>query len=138
VSDDPALDALLRAKTIAVVGLDTRKTRPAYDVAAYLQSQGYRIIPVPVQKPAKEVLGERAYSSLQDIPEHIDLVNVFVRSDQTGPIVDDAITIGAEAVWLQIGITNHAAIAKALEAGLVATQNRCTKVAHQHANRPEA
>lgn len=136
MSSDPALDALLRATTIAVVGLDTRTTRPAHEVASYLQSQGYRIIPVPVQKSEKEVLGERAYSSLQDIPEHVDLVNVFVRSDQTGPFVDDAITIGAGAVWLQLGITNHSAIAKALEAGLVATQNRCTKVEHQRANGP--
>ena len=81
MSDDPALDALLGAKTIAVVGLDSRTFRPAYEVAAYLQSQGYRIIPVPVQQPADEVLGERAYASLQDIPEHVDLVDVFVRPE---------------------------------------------------------
>ncbi|MXY37217.1 MAG: CoA-binding protein [Dehalococcoidia bacterium] len=133
MSNDPALDALLGAKTIAVVGLDTRTFRPAYEVAAYLQSQGYRIIPVPVQQPADEVLGEQAYASLRDIPEHVDLVDVFVRPDRTGPFVDDAIAIGAGAVWLQLGIRNEAAIERALAAGLVATQDRCTKVEHQRA-----
>lgn len=133
MSSDPALDALLGAKTIAVVGLDTRTFRPAYEVAAYLQSQGYRIIPVPVQQLADEVLGERAYASLRDIPEHVDLVDVFVRPDHTGPFVDDAIAIGAGAVWLQLGIRNEAAIERALGAGLVATQDRCTKVEHQRA-----
>ncbi len=133
MSGDAALDALLEAKTIAVVGLDARTHRAAYEVAAYLQSQGYRIIPVPVQRPAEEVLGERAYASLRDIPEHVDLVDVFVRAEHTGPFVDDAIAIGAGAVWLQLGITNDAALEQARAAGLVATQNRCTKVEHQRA-----
>lgn len=116
-----------------MVGLDTRTHRPAYEVAAYLQSQGYRIIPVPVQRPAGEVLGERAYPSLRDIPEHVDLVDVFVRPDRTGPFVDDAIAIGAGAVWLQLGIRNEAALERASVAGLVATQDRCTKIEHQRA-----
>ena len=133
MSGDAALDALLEAKTIAVVGLDARTHRAAYEVAAYLQSQGYRIIPVPVQRPAEEVLGERAYASLRDIPEHVDVVDVFVRAERTGPFVDDAIAIGAGAVWLQLGITNDAALEQARAAGLVATQNRCTKVEHQRA-----
>ena len=133
MSGDAALDALLEAKTIAVVGLDARTHRAAHEVAAYLQSQGYRIIPVPVQRPAEEVLGERAYASLRDIPEHVDLVDVFVRAEHTGPFVDDAIAIGAGAVWLQLGITNDAALEQARAAGLVATQNRCTKVEHQRA-----
>lgn len=130
---DAALDALLAAKTIAVVGLDMRTHRPAYEVAAYLQGQGYRIIPVPVQQPAAEVLGERAYASLRDIPGRVDLVDVFVRPDRTGPFVDDAIAIGAGAVWLQLGITNDAAVERARAAGLAATQDRCTKVEHQRA-----
>ena len=133
MSGDAALDALLEAKTIAVVGLDARTHRAAHEVAAYLQSQGYRIIPVPVQRPAEEVLGERAYASLRDIPEHVDVVDVFVRAEHTGPFVDDAIAIGAGAVWLQLGITNDAALEQARAAGLVATQNRCTKVEHQRA-----
>lgn len=134
MSNDTALDALLGAKTIAVVGLDTRTHRPAYEVAAYLQSQGYRIVPVPVQQPAYEVLGERAYASLRDIPGQVDLVDIFVRPDHTGPFVDDAIAIGAGAVWLQLGITNDEAVARAKEAGLVATQDRCTKIEHQRAS----
>ena len=133
MSSDAALDDLLGAKTIAVVGLDTRTHRAAYEVAKYLQSQGYRIIPVPVQQPAGEVLGERAYTSLHDIPEHVDVVDVFVRSEHTGPVVDDAIAVGAGAVWLQLGIVNDAAVERAQAAGLVATQNRCTKVEHQRA-----
>jgi len=136
MSNDAALDALLGAKTIAVVGLDTRSHRAAYEVSAYLQSQGYRIIPVPVQQPADEVLGERAYASLRDIPEHVDLVDVFVRPEHTGPFVDDAIAIGAGAVWLQLGIRNDEAVARARAAGLVATHDRCTKVEHQRASAP--
>ncbi len=131
--DDAALDALLGARTIAVVGLDTRTHRAAHEVSAYLQSQGYRIIPVPVQEPAEEVLGERAYASLRDIPEPVDLVDVFVRPEHTGPFVDDAIAIGAGAVWLQLGIRNDEAVERARAAGLVATQDRCTKVEHQRA-----
>ena len=127
---DEAVAALLAAKTIAVVGLDTRNSRPAYEVAEYLQSGGYRIVPVPVQRRAEEVLGERAYPSLREIPEHIDLVDVFVRSGHTDAIVDDAIAIGAGAVWLQIGVRNDAAIERALAAGLAATQDRCTKIEH--------
>ena len=133
MSDDAALDALLGAKTIAVVGLDTRTHRAAHEVSAYLQSQGYRIIPVPVQQPAEEVLGERAYASLRDIPEPVDLVDVFIRPEHTGPYVDDAIAIGAGAVWLQLGIRNDEAVERARAAGLVATQDRCTKVEHQRA-----
>src|SRR5437868_4084607 len=78
-----ALTALLNAKTIAVVGLDERRERTAYRIAEYLQRAGYRVIPVWFQQPATEVLGERAYASLQEIPEHVDLVDVFVRSEQT-------------------------------------------------------
>ena len=128
---DQAIDVLMKAKTIAVVGLDTRKERTAYRIAEYLQGAGYRIIPVPVQQPADEVLGEKAYKSLRDIPEHVDLVDVFVRSEHTGPIIDDAIAIKADAVWLQQGITNPEGIAKAEAAGLAATQDKCAMVEHR-------
>lgn len=128
---DDALQALLRAKTIAVVGLDNRQFRPAYRIARYLQQAGYRIIPVPFQEPASEVLGEKAYPSLRDIPVPVDLVDVFVRSEQTGPVIDDAIAIGAGAIWLQAGITNHAGLERARKAGLIATQDRCTMVEHR-------
>ncbi|MGE5594945.1 MAG: CoA-binding protein [Hyphomicrobiales bacterium] len=129
---DDALRALRDAKTIAVVGLDSRTYRPAYSIAAYLQDAGYRIIPVHRgQFPADEVLGERAYASLRDIPEHVDLVDVFVRAENTDPVIDDAIAIGADAVWLQLGIRNQAGIERARAAGLVATHNRCTMVEHR-------
>lgn len=133
VAEDAALEALLRARVIAVVGLDARAHRPAYEVAAYLQAQGYRIVPVPVQRPADEVLGERAWPSLRAIPHAVDLVDVFVRSEHTDAIVDDAIAIGAGAVWLQLGIVNDAALARARAAGLAAAQDRCAKVEHQRA-----
>ncbi|MGI8925692.1 MAG: CoA-binding protein [Tepidiformaceae bacterium] len=128
---DEAVQALLAAKTIAVVGLDAREYRTAHRIANYLQRAGYRIIPVPLQEPASEVLGERAYASLRDIPEHIDLVDVFVRSEQTGPVIDDAIAAGVGAIWLQQGIRNDEGLARARAAGITATQDRCTMVEHR-------
>jgi len=126
---DHALRALKDAKTIAVAGLDSRTNRTAYRIAQYLKMQGYRVIPVHLGAfPADEVLGERAYERIQDIPEGVDLVDVFVRSENTGPVIDDAIAAGAGAVWLQSGITNPAGIERARAAGLAATQDRCTMV----------
>ena len=129
---DAALETLRDAMTIAVVGLDSRPERPAYRIASYLQRAGYRIIPVHRDiHPAAEVLGEKAYASLRDIPEAVDLVDVFVRSDQTGPVIDDAIAIKAKGVWLQAAITNDEGIARAQAAGLSAAQDRCTMVEHR-------
>ena len=130
-ANDPALVALRDAKTIAVVGLDTRRHRTAYRIAVYLQAHGYRIIPVPAQEPADEVLGERTYKRLQDIPEHVDLVDVFVRSELTDAVIDDAIAAGAGAIWLQQGIVNAPGLARARAAGLAATEDRCTMVEHR-------
>ena len=128
---DDAVKALLEAKTIAVVGLDDRESRTAYQIASYLQATGYRIIPVPLQQWADEVLGEKSYRRVQDIPEHVDLVDVFVRSEHTDPVIDDAIAAKAGAVWLQQGITNEAGLARAHAAGLVTTEDRCTMVEHR-------
>jgi len=129
---DVAAELLKEAKTIAVVGLDSRTDRVAYRIASYLKEHGYRIIPVHRNLfPADEVLGEKAYASLRDVPGKIDLVDVFVRPDQTTPIIEDAIAVGAKGVWLQVGITNPEALKKAAEAGLVTTENRCTMVAHR-------
>ena len=128
---DEALTALRDAKTIAVVGLDTRQERTAYRIASYLQGAGYRVIPVWFQQEADEVLGERAYARIQDIPERVDFVDVFVRSEQTDRVIDDAIAAGAGAVWLQQGIVNEAGLERARAAGLVATQDRCTMVEHR-------
>lgn len=129
---DAAAELLKEAKTIAVVGLDSRTDRVAYRIASYLKEHGYRIIPVHRNLfPADEVLGEKAYASLRDVPGKIDLVDVFVRPDQTTPIIEDAIAVGAKGVWLQVGITNPEALQKAAEAGLVTTEDRCTMVAHR-------
>jgi hypothetical protein len=129
---DDATKLLAEAKTVAVVGLDSRTDRVAYRIASYLKQQGYKVIPVHRgQFPADEVLGEKAYESLRDVPESIDLVDVFVRSEQTDPVIDDAIAAGAKGVWLQVGITNAEGLERAKEAGLVTAQNRCTMVVHR-------
>ncbi len=129
---EPAIEELKKAKSIAVVGLDSRTDRPAYRIASYLKEHGYRVIPVHRGiHPAAEVLGEPAYTSLRDIPEKVDLVDVFVRGDQTDPIIDDAIAIGAKTIWLQLGITNDAGMERAKAAGLATMQDRCTMVVHR-------
>ncbi len=129
---DVALRALRDARTVAVVGLDTRTHRPAYGIASYLQRAGYRIVPVHLGRFAADtILGERAYSSLRDVGEPIDVVNVFLRSEFTDPIIDDAIAIGARAIWLQVGIVNPQGLARARAAGLVATDDRCSMVEHR-------
>jgi len=130
---DAATELLKDAKTVAVVGLDSRTDRVAYRIASYLKAVGYRVIPVHRgQFPAAEVLGEKAYESLTDVPDDIDIVDVFVRSKQTGPVIDDAIAKGVKGIWLQVGITNTPALEKALAAGLVTTQDRCTMVVHRN------
>jgi predicted CoA-binding protein/cytochrome c-type biogenesis protein CcmH/NrfF len=121
-------DLLARARVIAVVGLSARAERPSHDVAAYLQAHGYRIIPV---NPAyTEILGEKCYARLQDVPEPIDIVDCFRKSADIPPVVEDAIAAGAKAVWMQLGIVNDAAARRATEAGLDVVMNRCTKIEH--------
>ena len=114
---------LRNAKTIAVVGLSSRRARPSYGVSEYMQSRGYRIIPVNPNET--EVLGERAYSSLNDVPEHIDIVDIFRRSECVPEIVDAAIRIGARAVWMQEGVIHEEAASKARGAGLEVVMDRC-------------
>jgi predicted CoA-binding protein len=129
---EPALEALRHAKTIAVVGLDSRTDRVAYRIASYLQRAGYRIVPVHRGRfPTESVLGEPAYESLRDVPGHLDLVDVFVRSEETGPVINDAIAVGAGAVWLQQAIYNAEGLERARAAGLAAIQDACTMVEHR-------
>jgi predicted CoA-binding protein len=109
--------------TIAVVGLSSSSSRPSHGVASYMQRHGYRIIPVNPNET--EVLGERAYGSLVDVPEKIDLVDIFRRSEEAGKAVDEAIAVGAKAVWLQEGVIDHDAAERALEAGLLVVMDRC-------------
>jgi hypothetical protein len=121
---------LLRThKTIAVVGLTSDMARPAYDVSSYMQRAGYRIIPVAPRET--EVLGEKAYPDLVSVPEPLEIVNIFKRSEQVPPFVDDAIAAGAKAVWMQLGIGNEEAAKKAREAGLDVVQNTCIRTVHR-------
>jgi predicted CoA-binding protein len=110
-------------RTIAVVGLSSTSTRPSHGVAAYMQRAGYRVIPVNPNE--REVLGEKAYASLAEVPERIDLVDVFRRSEESGAAVDEAIAVGAKAVWLQEGVIDEAAARRAVDAGLLVVMDRC-------------
>jgi uncharacterized protein len=123
-------ERLLRAaKTIAVVGLSNRRSRPSYGVSEYMQSQGYKIIPVNPNE--SEILGEKARASLQDVPEHVDIVDIFRRAECVPEIVDAAIRIGAGAVWMQEGVIHEEAAAKARAAGLDVVMDRCILKEHQ-------
>ena len=122
---------LTHCQTIAVVGLSPKPHRASFDVAQYMQSRGYRII--PINPNASEVLGEKAYPSLTEAAQHerIDLVNCFRNSEDNAPIVDEALSIGALALWLQMGIRDDPSVHKAAQAGMVALQDRCLKIDHK-------
>jgi predicted CoA-binding protein len=122
---------LNHCRNIAVVGLSDQPHRPSFDVARYMQAQGYRII--PVNPNVAEVLGEKSYASLTEAARHekIDLVNCFRNSPDIPPVVDEAIAIGAQAVWMQLGISHPAAAAKAQAAGLLVVQDHCIKIDHR-------
>ena len=129
----PYTDAKLRrilstVRTIAMVGASSNWNRPSYFVMKYLQGKGYRVIPVNPGTAGQQQLGEKIYASLRDIPEKIDMVDMFRASDQVGPIVDDAIAIGAKVVWMQLGVRNDAAAEKAEAAGIEVVMNRCPKI----------
>ncbi|CAJ0682631.1 putative protein YccU [Ralstonia mannitolilytica] len=128
---------LLSGKTIAVVGLSPRPTRPSYDVARYLQQAGYRIVPVNPQHAGEDVLGEPCHATLTEAAttlaaagERIDLVDIFRRADQVLPVVQEAVALGVGGIWVQLGIVNDEAMAVARAAGIPAVQDRCTKIEH--------
>ena len=123
-------DIFEKSKVIAVVGLSPKPERDSHEVAKYLQDQGYRI--VPVNPRADTILGEKSYPDLASIPEKVDVVDIFRRSDDVPPVVDQAIDIGAKAVWMQLGIVNEDAAAKAREAGLGVVMDRCMLVEHRN------
>ncbi|HXN01738.1 MAG TPA: CoA-binding protein [Candidatus Dormibacteraeota bacterium] len=125
---DPAERILRSAHTIAVVGLSANPHRPSHGVARYLQRVGYRII--PVNPNVAEVLGERAYATLSELPGPVDVVEVFRRSEFAGAIVDEAIAIGAKAVWLQDGVVDDAAAERARAAGLDVVMDDCMMRRH--------
>ena len=129
INDPEVIRTILKeCRTIAVVGLSSNPVRPSYDVSRYMQKNGYRIIPV---NPAeKAVLGETAYADLDSVPDKFDLVNIFRRSDQAGEHVDQAIRLGAKAVWLQEDVVDEAAARRAQEAGLLVVMDRCLLKEH--------
>lgn len=128
-SADPIEDILRRCKTIAVVGLSSNPMRPSYEVTEYMQRAGYRVIPVNPKET--EVLGEKSYARLEDVPEKIDLVNIFRRPAEVPSVVESAIRIGAPVVWMQLGIENEGAAERARETGLVVVEDACILVEHR-------
>ena len=119
---------LKQNRVIAVVGLSGDWYRPSYFAAKYMIEHGYRVIPVNPKYP--EILGQKSYASLADIPDKVDMVDCFRRTEDIGPIADAAIAIGAKVLWQQIGVTNEAADAKARAAGLDTVMDRCVKIEH--------
>ena len=126
---DPITDLLRRSKTIAVVGLSSNPLRPSHGVSAYMQSQGYRII--PVNPKIEECLGERAYASLLDVPEKIDIVDIFRRPQLVEEVVDQAIQLKVPAVWMQEEIIHEKAATKARQAGIFVVMDRCILKEHR-------
>lgn len=146
MSSQSDLRAILsRSRVIAVVGLSPQPHRPSHEVASYLQDQGFRIVPVNpvVAAQGARILGEPCYASLSDAAHamaqqgsRIDLVDCFRRSEDIPPVVEEAIAIGADTVWMQLGIVNETAAARARSAGLAVVQNLCILVEHARLFRP--
>ncbi len=128
---DPIHELLRSSRTIAVVGLSSKKFRPSYGVSQYMQAAGYRIIPVNPEN--EEVLGEKSYARLEDIPEKVDIVDIFRRPEFVPDIVESAIRIGAKAVWMQESVIHADAAEKARRAGLIVVMDSC--ILKEHAKR---
>lgn len=130
MNDDTYVGAIIKgARTIAVVGLSANPDRPSHDVAGYLKRAGFTII--AVNPSLTEVLGEKCYPSLRDVPVPIDIVDCFRKSEDIPAIVEEAIAVGAKCVWMQSGIVNEAAAKRARDAGLSVVMDRCLKVEHR-------
>jgi predicted CoA-binding protein len=125
-SADPILEILKKYRTMAVVGLSSNPARPSFGVTEYMQGAGYRIIPVNPNET--EVLGEKSYARLEDVPEKIEIVDVFRRAGDVPPIADSAIKVGAKVVWMQLGIENAE---RARAAGLIVVEDACILVEHR-------
>jgi predicted CoA-binding protein len=128
-TEDVILEILRKAKTIAVVGLSSNPSRASFGVTQYMQGAGYRT--VPVNPNEQEVLGEKSYARLEDVPLRVDMVDVFRRGEDIPPVVESAIAVGAKVVWMQLGIENEAAAEKARAAGLVVVEDACILVEHR-------
>ncbi len=129
--DDQYLRRILReTKTIAMVGASANWNRPSYFAMKYLLDRGYKVIPVNPAAAGQEILGQKVYASLEDLPVKVDMVDIFRNSEAAGPITDDAIRHGAKIVWMQLGVVNEAAAERARNAGLKVVMNRCPKIEH--------
>jgi predicted CoA-binding protein len=128
-SADPIFDILTKYKTIAVVGLSSNPARPSYGVTEYMQGSGYHIIPVNPNET--DVLGEPSYASLEEVPQKIEIVDVFRRPEEIAPVVDAAIRAGAKVIWMQLGIANEAAAEKARAAGITVVMDACILVEYK-------
>jgi uncharacterized protein len=126
---DPVAEILKRYHTIGVVGLSSNPSRPSYGVTQYMQSAGYRIIPVNPNE--REVLGEKSYARLEHVPEKIEIVDIFRRIAEVPAAVDSAVSIGTKVVWMQLGIEHHASAEKARSAGLIVVMDACILVEHK-------
>jgi uncharacterized protein len=129
IQTDPITDLLRHARTIAVVGLSSNPLRPSHGVAAYMQTQGYHII--PVNPKIDEALGQKSYPSLLEVPEKIDLVNVFRRPEFVDEIVDQAIQLKLPAIWMQEDVINHGAAERARRAGIFVVMDQCILKEHR-------
>ncbi|MBT8355956.1 MAG: CoA-binding protein [Desulfofustis sp.] len=127
-SDKQIKSLLAESTTIAVVGMSPKSQRPSNSVAAYLIAQGYRVI--PVNPGHKEILGLTCYPELGAIPESVDIVDIFRKSSEVGPVVNQAVDSGARAVWMQLGVINEEAAERAVSAGLLTVMDRCIKIEH--------
>lgn len=127
-ADDDIRDLLANARTIALVGASDRPDRPSYGVMKRLQDHGYRVIPVNPQITGEHVHGEFVFRELGQLGDPIDIVDIFRRSEAAGDVVDEAIAIGAKAVWMQLGVVNDAAAARSEAAGLKVVMDRCPAI----------
>jgi predicted CoA-binding protein len=127
-TDDYIRGILRRVRTIAMVGASPNWNRPSYFAMKYLQHKGYRVIPVNPVAAGQTILGEKVYANLKDIPDPVDMVDIFRNSEAAGPIADEAIAIRAKVVWMQLGVRNDAARQRAEAAGLTVVMNRCPKI----------
>src|SRR6266436_3675535 len=126
---DAILELLKKYKSIAVVGLSSNTMRPSFGVTEYMQGAGYRI--VPVNPNETEVLGEKSYARMEDVPEKIEIVDIFRRAEEVAAVVESAIRVGARAVWMQMGLENEVAAERARAAGLTVVEDSCILIEHR-------